>query len=151
MTASGSPDAGLPDLEEGLAQYQATDAAQMRSYGLCLLADAYQLADRWEDSIDISRTAIAESRRTGVVFYLPEAYRLLGQGLYRLGKGRRASARSLIMALRTAEMQCSVPLIELASQSLLDIVDSRRLRSIIKSRTAKVTDDSGQSEFYKIQ
>ena len=66
----GERDAGLEMLNDDLDRYAATGAAQMRSYALCLQAEAYQHAGLWPKSALAAREAIVEAERTGMTFYL---------------------------------------------------------------------------------
>jgi tetratricopeptide (TPR) repeat protein len=127
----GDRDAGFEMLNDGLDRYAATGAAQMRSYGLCLLAEAYQRAARWPESAEAARAAIAEAERTGIEFYLAEAYRLAGEALCHLGPTRTAGLQMLLRAVRVAERQRSDMLLLRACVSLLELSSRRRLRAMI--------------------
>jgi class 3 adenylate cyclase/tetratricopeptide (TPR) repeat protein len=130
----GDRDAGLEMLIEGLDRYAATGAAQMRSYGLCLLAEAYQRAGLWSESAEAARAAIAEAERTGVAFYLAEAYRLAGAALSHLGPTETAGLRMLLRAVRVAEGQGSCVLLLRTYLSLLELRRRKRLRTIVSAR-----------------
>ena len=145
--ALGERDSGLSELQEGLDLYRSINVGQMYGYSLCLLADAHQRANHWEESVDRAREAIAETKRTGIVFYQPEAYRILGEGVCKVLGRRSSSIRPLIQALRIAEQQRSKSLSMLASDSLLRAVDRRWFQSIIKSRTMKLLDQNEPDGF----
>jgi tetratricopeptide (TPR) repeat protein len=132
----GDRDTGFEMLKDGLDRYAATGAAQMRSYGLCLLAEAYQRSALWTESAEAARAAIAEAARTGVAFFLPEAHRLAGEALCQLGPGKAAGPLMLLRAARVAEGQdaCS-PLLR-ACLSLLERNGRPRLRTIIVAKAA---------------
>jgi class 3 adenylate cyclase/tetratricopeptide (TPR) repeat protein len=130
----GDRDAGLEMLIEGLDRYAATGAAQMRSYGLCLLAEAYQRAGLWSESAEAAGAAIAEAERTGVAFYLAEAYRLAGAALSHLGPTETAGLRMLLRAVRVAEGQGSCVLLLRTYLSLLELRRRKRLRTIVSAR-----------------
>jgi class 3 adenylate cyclase/tetratricopeptide (TPR) repeat protein len=130
----GDRDAGFEMLIDGLDRYAATGAAQMRSYGLCLLAEAYQRAALWSESAEAAQAAIAEAERTGVAFYLAEAYRLAGAALCHLGPTRTAGLRTLLRAVRVAERQRSCVLLLRAYLSLLELSSRKRLRTIVFAR-----------------
>jgi tetratricopeptide (TPR) repeat protein len=130
----GERDAGSEILKDGLRRYSDTKAAQMRSYGLCLLAEAYQRAGLWPESAKKARAAIAEAERTGITFYLPEAYRLFGEALCHLHPTKTVGLLMLVRAVRVAEGQRSYPLLLRACRSLLELSSRKRLRTIIFAR-----------------
>jgi hypothetical protein len=130
----GDRDVGFELLKDGLDRYAATGAAQMRSYGLCLLAEAYQRAALWSESAEAARAAIAEAERTGVAFYLAEAYRLAGVALCHLGTNKSAGSRTLVRAVRVAEGQRSCVLLLRAYLSLLELSSRKRLVTIVFAR-----------------
>ena len=151
----GDRAAGFEMLNDGLDRYAATGAAQMRSYGLCLQAEAYQRAARWAQSAEAARAAIAEAERTGVAFYLAEAYRLAGEALCRLGPGKAAGLRTLVRAARVAEGQGScIPLLR-ACLPLLELGSRKRLRGVILARATttlkRLQQSSSSSELDRLQ
>ena len=127
-------EAGLAMLKDGLERYAATGAAQMRSYGLSLLAEANQRAGLWLESAEVARAAIAEAERTGITFYLAEAYRLCGEALCRLGPTRTAGLRMLIRAVRLADRQGACALQLRGCLSILELSRRERLRTIAFAR-----------------
>jgi class 3 adenylate cyclase/tetratricopeptide (TPR) repeat protein len=130
----GDPDAGLPILKDGLDRYAAIGAAQMRSYGLCLLAEAYQRAGLWAEGAEAATAALAEAERTGITFYLAEAYRLSGKALCHLRPTQTAGFRMLVKAVRVAERQRSDPLLLRAYLSILALSRRKRLRAVRLAR-----------------
>ena len=130
----GDRDVGFEMLKDGLDRYADTGAAQMRSYGLCLLAEAYQRARLWPESAEAARAAIAEAERTGVAFYLAEAYRLAGEALCHLDTNKSAGLRTLVRAVRVAEGQRSCVLLLRAYLSLLELSSRKRLITIVSAR-----------------
>ena len=103
----GDRNAGIRMLEDGLDRYAETGAAQMRSYGLCLLAQASQRARHRRKSAEAAKAAITEAGRTGVTFYLAEAYRLSGEALCQIRPKKTAGSRMLLRAVRVAVRQRS--------------------------------------------
>ena len=141
----GDRDTGFEMLKDGLERYAATGAAQMRSYGLCLLAGACQRAALWPESADAARAAIAEAARTGVAFFLAEAHRLAGEALCHLGPGKTAGPSMLLRAVRVADGQdACVPLLR-ACLSLLELSGRRRLRAIMLAQATKTLERLRQS------
>ena len=131
----GERDAGLAILKDGLDRYAAKGAAQMRTYGLCLLAEAYQRAGLWSEAGEAATAAIAEAERTGITFYLAEAYRLSGEALCHLSPTQTAGSRMLLRAVHVAERQRSDPLLLRGYLSLLRMSSRQRLRTVIFVRT----------------
>jgi tetratricopeptide (TPR) repeat protein len=145
VAALEDPAEGSKILRDGIAQYASTHANQMRSYGLCLLAETYSRMRCWREAIEAADSAIAESRESGIVFYEPEAHRLRGEGLCQTGK-RFAGLRALLRAVRTAHRQRSGPMLLRASVSFLRSarrgrarreLKRDRLRAIIVSRAKR--------------
>jgi len=77
MAIQGRSEIGLLVLKEGLEEYEATRAAQMSGYGLCLLALAYKQAGDWQNAISSAEAAAAEIERTGIIFYQEKALEVL--------------------------------------------------------------------------
>lgn len=136
LAAQGDPDGGLAVLQEGMAQYEATEATQMKSYNLCLLAATYQRAGRWQDSLATAEAAIAETKRKGIVFYQAEAYRLAAEAGFRLGDEAKA-LRFFLRALRIAAQQRALPLLVKVATSFLERSDDEKLRAAIADRIAQ--------------
>jgi tetratricopeptide (TPR) repeat protein len=155
LVALGDRDAGFEMLKDGLDRYAATGAAQMRSYGLCLLAEACQRAARWDESAEAARAAIAEAERTGVGFCLAEAYRLAGEALCHLRPGSTAGLRTLVRAVRVAEAQASCTPLLRAYLSLLELSSRERLRALVlaRARTAlkRMQQSSSSPELDRLQ
>jgi hypothetical protein len=130
----GDRDAGFEMLKDGLDRYADTGAAQMRSYGFCLLAEAYQRAGLWPKGAEAAEAAVAEAERTGITFYLAEAYRLSGEALCHLRPTETAGLRMLLRAVRLAERQRSDSLLLRVCLSLLELSRRERPRTIILAR-----------------
>jgi hypothetical protein len=133
--ASDGVQADLTPLREGLTEYEATGAAQMRSYGLCLLADALARAERWPEALETANAALLEIRRSGIVFYAPEAHRLRGEALCHASQTRSGLA-SLLQGLRLADQHGSRPLFVKSSTLCLKWLDAGPLRALVKKRSA---------------
>ena len=134
---SGDPIDGIGLLKEGLEAYENTNAAQMRGYALCLLAEAYQHVDRWQNSVNTAETAVYEMVRTGIVFYLPEAYRLLGQGIGNLDANSKDCQVRLVNAVRIARRSRSRWLLFKASYSLIQRTDRPTLCQMAATHLAE--------------
>ena len=71
MVENGRLDAGIPQLEEGLAQRKAIGISSARMFELALLAEAYGVADRIDEGLQALAEALDFADRTGEGFYLP--------------------------------------------------------------------------------
>ncbi|MGI9436588.1 MAG: ATP-binding protein [Geminicoccaceae bacterium] len=140
ISALGEPEIGIEMLKDGIEQYDACGAAQMRGYNLCLLAEAYQSDGQFEEMMLSASHSIDETKRTQIAFYQPEAYRLLGEGLWHLNHDPEESTRTLISAFRLAEQQRSIPLQVRAGHALLPIVDRSQLRRLIERRAIRASE-----------
>ena len=108
LAASGEPERGVSMLKQGISEYRETGAAQMRTYALCLLAEALLKHDRPQEVVDTAKLAITEAERTSISFYQPEAFRLLGEGLARNRSGSTDVIRAFLSAIRLAQRQGSL-------------------------------------------
>lgn len=109
----------------------------MHGYNLCLLAEAYQFAGQWNDMVVAAKSAIEEAERTGILFYLPEAYRLLGEGTYFLKGNESAITKMLLKAARIAEQKRSYTLQLKASNSFLKHTKHNLLKKIVIKKAQK--------------
>ena len=130
----GNGGEGIQLLEDGIEQYKATDAAQMLGYSLSLLAEARLSAGCLDDAGLIAETALQEMARTGIVFYQPEACRLLAEACCRRGGLQAKGLAHLNKALRLSERQASLPLFCKAQRSLLTLGSGRRLEQSVAAR-----------------
>ena len=94
LVFSGKAEIGLDALRDGLAEYDSTGAAQMRGYGLCLLAGACQHTERWREAAEAADAAVAEIERTGIIFYREEAVRLLDESRSKVSRSDSNNAPS---------------------------------------------------------
>jgi predicted ATPase/class 3 adenylate cyclase len=79
LAAQGQPAAGLAQLRQGLAAYQAMGTEVAQSYLLALLAEAYVKGGEAEEGLCILAEALAAVHRHGERFYEAELHRLKGQ------------------------------------------------------------------------
>ena len=130
----GNTGEGIQLLEDGIEQYKATDAAQMLGYSLSLLAEAWLCAGRFDDARSTAEAALREMDRTGIVFYQPEACRLLAEACCRRDGLRSRSLAYFNKALRLSERQASLPLFCRAHHSLLTFGSTDRLERSVVTR-----------------
>ena len=134
ISVLGDPALGIQAVRDGIKRYDNTGAAQIRGYSLCLLADSYQKAARPNDAVNAARAAIEEMDQTGIVFYRPEAFRLLGEAKLSLDRRSASARRMLVSAFRFAERQSSYALQMKAANSIDDRIGSQRLSNIVRTR-----------------
>jgi predicted ATPase/DNA-binding winged helix-turn-helix (wHTH) protein/class 3 adenylate cyclase len=75
----GQGAAGLGQMRQGLAAYQATGAAVFRPYYLAFLAEAHAKVGQAEDGLTALAEAFAAVHKSGERFYEAELYRLKGE------------------------------------------------------------------------
>lgn len=134
----GGNGSGIGYLKDGIAKYRGTDASQMHGYNLCLLAEAYKAVRSWESAVQTAREALFEMDRTGIVFYKPEAQRLLAEGMSALSAPQSQTFRMYSLALRTAEAQQSLPLFFRTFRALASRTDRPRARRIVQARAQQM-------------
>jgi predicted ATPase len=90
--AQGHAAAGLAQLQQGWAAYQATGAALFRSYFLSLLAETYGHVRQPEAGLRVLEEALAAAQTSEERFYTAELYRLRGELLLQAGSSLPRSA-----------------------------------------------------------
>jgi predicted ATPase len=90
LVEDGRLDAGIPQVEEGLAQRKAIGISAARMFELALLAEAYRVANRIDEGLQVLAGALDFAERTDEGFYLPEVHRLSGELLLHQGATKEA-------------------------------------------------------------
>jgi class 3 adenylate cyclase/predicted ATPase/DNA-binding winged helix-turn-helix (wHTH) protein len=104
----GQHDAGIAQIQQGLAAYQSTGAALFRPLFLTLLAEGYHSAGQATEGLRVLADAMDVVDRTAERFYEAEIYRLQGELLLAQGGTRHTfveAERYLRKALDTARGQ----------------------------------------------
>ena len=78
QTIQGETDAGLGQIQHGLAAYRATGAEIQRPYFLALQAEALMEAGRYDASLEVLDNSLRTAYATGEHWYLAEQHRLKG-------------------------------------------------------------------------
>jgi predicted ATPase len=119
LARQGQGKAGLAQIRQGLATYQATGAALDLPYILALLAESYGSVGQTDEGLETVDEALATAHRTGERYYEAELNRLKGELLLAQSEGaavaqveasfcraievaRRQSARSLELRATTS-------------------------------------------------
>jgi predicted ATPase len=104
----GQHDAGIAQIQQGLAAYQSTGARLFRPLFLTLLAEGYHSAGQATEGLRVLADAVDVVDRTSERFYEAESYRLQGELLLAQGGTRHTfveAERYLRKALDTARGQ----------------------------------------------
>ena len=83
LAAQGQGEAGIAQMRQGLASWQATGATVHRTLFLALLAEAYGQTGAVDMSLAVLADALRHVHTTGERFYEAELYRLKGEFLQR--------------------------------------------------------------------
>ena len=86
LAQQGQEEAGIAQIRQGLATYQATGAAMDRPYMLALLTDAYGKNGQIRKGLDTAGEALIIVQETGERYFESELYRLHGELLLRRGE-----------------------------------------------------------------
>jgi predicted ATPase len=78
LAAQGLVQEGVARIRQGIEEYRATGAENLRAHFLVLLADAYKHAGKIEDGLSALEEALAAVSKTGQHFNQAELYRLSG-------------------------------------------------------------------------
>jgi predicted ATPase len=114
----GQGAAGLAQIRQGLAAYQATGAPP-RPYELVLLAGAYGLVGQPEEGFAVVAEAVAAGQKSGDQFYQVERHRLTGELLLaRFAEDHAAAEACFQQALDVARRQQAKSLELRAAMSL---------------------------------
>jgi predicted ATPase len=78
LAEQGQGEAGIAQIRQGIAAWQATGTAVARPWGLALLAEAYGKVGQTEEGLRILTEALTVVDKTGEGLYAAELYRLKG-------------------------------------------------------------------------
>ncbi len=104
LAEQGQEEAGIVQIRQGMATWQATGAELGRPYFLALLAEAYEKAGHHKDGLSVLAEALATVDRTGERHYEAELYRLKGELLLiqSTGRGGSRTAREVEASFKPA-------------------------------------------------
>ncbi len=139
LVRQGNRDEGLIVLTAGIDAYAVLGAAQMRGLWLCLLADAQLRAGRHLQAAATAQSAVDDATHTGICFYLPEAYRLLGEAQLALAPQCHAGVIALLRAIQVARRQSSPVLLVKAAQAVLWQVERNCVRQVVETYACRTT------------
>src|ERR1700693_859523 len=109
-SALGNPAEGIPWIEQGIRDYQATGRMLPLEYYLGLKAEALHVAGRTPEAREAIKEAKALAERSGERWWSAELYRLRGVLLAALGADETRIEASFYAAIRIAKEQKSVSL-----------------------------------------
>ena len=104
VAEQGRPAEGGERIEEGIAAYRATGAAQFLPYWLALLADTWRASGQAEEAVALLGEALDRSEATDERWLEAELLRRQGEGLLQLGDRNRAET-CLLRAISVARGQ----------------------------------------------
>jgi predicted ATPase len=116
-SARGKLAEGIPCIEDGIRDYQATGATLRLPYFLSLKAEALHLADRTVEALEAIREAEVVAERSEGRWWCAEMYRLRGVFLAAVGADESKIEGSFCEAIRTAWEQKSISLTKRAEAS----------------------------------
>jgi class 3 adenylate cyclase/tetratricopeptide (TPR) repeat protein/energy-coupling factor transporter ATP-binding protein EcfA2 len=119
LVRRGEPAVGLDLLKGGIEGYAELGAAQMHGLWLCALAEAHLHAGEPAAARAASEAAIDQAARTGICFFLPEAYRLCGEACMALPSAHDAGRAAFVRAVQVAHRQSSPVLLVKAGAAAL--------------------------------
>jgi adenylate cyclase len=90
----GEVEAGITQLQQGLAGYHAIGAEVLRSYFLFLLAEVHEQAGQQEEGLRVLAEALCVAHATGERLYEPELYRLKGELLLQQSSDTQVEAEN---------------------------------------------------------
>ena len=94
MAEQGRSEEGVAHLQEGLAALRATRSEMLRPYFLCMLAEAYMEAGRFDDGLSALTDALAAADEHENRSHEAEIHRLKGELLLRQNHSNAATALS---------------------------------------------------------
>ena len=109
-SASGNTAEGIPWIEQGIRDFQATGAMLARPYYLSLKAEALHLADRTSEALGVINEAEALAERFEQREWCAELHRLRGVFLATLGAEETQIQASFCAGIRIAREQKSISL-----------------------------------------
>jgi DNA-binding winged helix-turn-helix (wHTH) protein/predicted ATPase len=107
VAAQGQPEAGIAQMREGLAAYQATQGQTGRPHLLALLAEAYQAMRQPQEALRLLAEALTISDHTAERWWAAELHRLRGELLWQAAPSHPPSEveTCLLQALDIARHQ----------------------------------------------
>jgi predicted ATPase len=105
LVEQGQTEAGIAQIRQGIADYQATGAELGRSHQLISLAEAYGKVGQVEEGLTALDEALIIVQRTGEGFCEPEAHRLKGELLWIQGKAEAEVETCFQRAIKVARQQ----------------------------------------------
>ena len=115
--ASGDIAEGIAWIEDGIGDYRAAGAIVAVPFFLALKAQAFHLANRTSEALDLINEAEALVERSGALLWCVELHRLRGMFLAATGADAARIEASFCAAIRTAREQKSISLAKRAERT----------------------------------
>jgi len=125
-SASGKLAEGIPCIEDGIRDYQATGATLRLPYFFALKAEALHFAGRTSEALEAIREAEALAERSEGRWWCAEMHRLRAAFLTAIGAEEAQIEASFCEAIRTAKEQKSVSLEKRAEETYAEYRRQKR-------------------------
>jgi predicted ATPase len=125
-SASGNTAEGMPWIEDGIRDYQATGAILRLPYFLALKAEALHLANRTSEALEAIREAESMVEKTEGRWWSAELHRLRGVFLATIGADETHIDASFCAAINIAKHQKSISLATRADASYAEYRSRKR-------------------------
>jgi predicted ATPase len=139
LAEQGRDQEGIAHIQEGLAASRAIGAELVRPYHLCLLAEAYQNTDRFDDALSVLREALAAADEHEIRAFEAEIDRLKGEVLLKQNDSNTAEAQSCYArAIEIARRQSGKSLELRATTSLARLLAKQGHRDEARAMLAEI-------------
>ena len=128
LAEQGQWQAGIVQLQQGLAAHPATGGETLRPYFLALLAEAYERGEQVEDGLATVAEALDIVNKTGERFYKAEVYRIKGELLLAQSSVQRPAS-----SVKEAE-ECFLKAVEIAQRQQAKSLELRTVMSLVRLR-----------------
>jgi predicted ATPase len=129
LAEQGQGEAGIAQIRQGIAAWQATGTAVALPYGLALLAEAYGHVGQTEEGLRVLTEALTIVDKTGECLYAAEIYRLKGVLTLRQCPVARATGQAPIPQPLPPHSQAEVEA-EASFQQAIAIARRQRAKSL---------------------
>lgn len=148
----GEPATGLAKLEEGLARQRAIATDEDLSVYLCLLGETLIKLGRPEGAIEQIRQGISGLERGGVLIWLPELHRILGETMFAADPSALDKVRNAYDTAAALATEQAVPMLGLRvalSRARLDAHsgDYEKALTDVEAALALVPERDGSADF----
>jgi predicted ATPase len=139
LAEQGHHQEGIEQIQQGLAASRLTETELLRTYHLCLLAEAYKNVGRLDDALSALGGALAAANEDEMRAYEAEIHRLKGELLLKKDDSNAAEARSCFeRAIEIARKQSAKSWELRATTSLARLLAKQRKRDEARSMLTQI-------------